>query len=363
MSFAMFQSLGVGSQRSKKAVARTGNTTMLLLVGDSNTGFSRMTAPSTDANVKAWKTSTSSLITAQDPLEHISWTALVGPMVFLAKTLSQETGDDIVIVPAGQDGSGLNDTKWKAGGSLYTEAVSRFNDAYAASTNVTKIIIVCSIGINNVGTTDYKQQLDSLVTRLRADLTGASTSTPFILYDPNDDAQYSVGRQGIERIGFDLPNRVAYTATADLTGVRSNDDILGDNDTTHHYDMNIIASRVYGKISEAEANASAVGSQITPQMFVPVTTVDNGDGAINIRVPYSGWYNDQPTSMRIDVYSYDDASFSNPQIVSQNSVTVGTTSYTYTLPVTDGKHYGGEFVGINSSGENRFRTSNTYENG
>ena len=153
------------------SVERTGNTTMILLLGDSNTGTAFRDAPASDVNVKEWETTTQTLVTASDPLEHINWAAAeVGCAVFLGKNISAQTGNDVVIVPAGQGGSGFQNDNWKTGGSLYLEAVDRFNDAYAAATNVNKILILLSLGINNVGTSDYAAQLDSLVTRLRTDL-------------------------------------------------------------------------------------------------------------------------------------------------------------------------------------------------
>lgn len=347
----------------KGGVYRTGKKTIVWLIGDSNTGFSQMPAPEADETVTAWQASTSSLVTAQDPLEHINWgIALVGPAVFLGKMISKNTGNDVVIVPSGQGGSGLDDGAWKDGGALYTEAVSRFNNAYAATNDVEEIIIICSIGINNVGTADYAAQLDSLVTRLRTDISHLSDNTPFILYDPNDDAQYSYGRQGIERIGNDLPNRVPYTATADLTGVRSNDDVRGDDDETHHYDMDEVAERIYAAIPVAKANASPMGTQITPQIYLSPTVQDNEDGTMQVRFPYSPIYLPVPTAQRFDIYHYDDKNFSNPVLISQHNVPVGTLSYQYTLPDVDDKYYGGEFVPINANGESRFRTSDSYQN-
>lgn len=348
-------------------VARTGNTTQILFLGDSNIATGRITAPDTDVNVKAWQDSTATLVTAQDPLEYISWTGLTSAAVFLGKSLSNSTGNDVVVVPAAQGGSGFQTTDWEAGGTLYLEAVQRFNDAYAAATNVTEILIVISIGANNIGTASYAADLDSLVTRLRADLTGASSTTPAQLINLNKDYVTTFGREGIEALGADLSNRVAYTNVIDMATVRSNADVIespnaGFDDETHHYDQDKIASLLRSGINTAKANTTAVGTQAVPQFFLTPTIVDNSDGTINIRVPYNAFYNPQPTSQRIDVYKADDASFTNETLVSQNSVSVGTTSYTYTLPAIDDKHYYGKFVGINANGSNEFRTSDTFLN-
>ena len=152
-----------------------------------------------------------------------------------------------------------------------------------------------------------------------------------------------------------------------MTTVRSNNQVITTNgedgfgDTVHHYDVDVLADLINTNISTAEGNTTAAGTQAVPQFFLTPTVVDNSDGTINVRVPYNGFYDPQPTSQRIDVYKADDASFTNETLVSQNSVPVGTASYTFTLPnEVDNKYYYGKFVGENANGQNEFITSNYF---
>lgn len=363
MSLSLSLSLGIKSYSRGDSVPRSGETTVIALIGDSNTATSDMPAPATDSTVKAWKDSTAELVIADDnDMEFLSWGDKTSPLVFMGKEISQNTGNNVTVVPCGQGGSGFATDVWEAGGSLYTETVQRINDAVTASTNVTGIVFVISIGANNVGTPTYDSDLQSLITRLRTDITSATSTTPALLINVNKDWVFSNGREGIEAIGGDVGNRVAYTHAIDMTGVRSNDGVLSNGDSTHHYDMDIIAERLVTGIHTAKANTSAIGTQIVPQFYLSPTVVDNGDGTINIRVPYSAWYDPQPTSQNIDVYKADDDLGTNEELVQENSVAVGTTSVTYTLPASDGKKYYGYFKGTNSNGSKQFKTSNTYSN-
>lgn len=126
-----------------------------------------------------------------------------------------------VLIPRAKGGSSLSGS-WVSGGFYREDAIDDTNAFLAAHPGATFKGILWHQGESDSGTesasTAYATNLDALVTELRADITGASSTTPFVCggFVPDFDGPY---RSTVEAALAGVNGRVgnaAYVTTTDL---------------------------------------------------------------------------------------------------------------------------------------------------
>ncbi len=183
------------------------------------------------------------IILAEQPLKH--WAGSVGDIglgyTFAEKYIADNPTKKVILVPAGRGSTGLvNTADWNKGDTEYEDAIDRVNEAMSFGTG-TKTFkgILWHQGEQDSAQdpATYEAALDQMISDMRADISGASASTPFILGQLAPDFSATAIKASIA----DTPNRVANTAFVDNTGL----DDEGDN---IHYDaasLRILGQRYY----------------------------------------------------------------------------------------------------------------------
>ena len=155
-------------------------TAVFLAYGDSRMKFSKKPFTTPHHNVLAWQPSTQQIVLAtEENIEGISYSPnRSGFIVDFGKLYHEKTGENVLIVPAYQGGSGFQNDGWQENGSLYVEALSRFNSAYEKAYNPYFAGAIGSIGSNNVATVVVVEEIPVNYNQHFADFTSYGLPAP-----------------------------------------------------------------------------------------------------------------------------------------------------------------------------------------
>ena len=200
---------------------------VILLIGQSNMvgrrGPVSATLDPTDPRILQYGNSTSSVSLASDPLDNLDETSnTVGPGMSIARaylaTIPANRG--VLLVPSADGGTAFGTGFWRDGGVGFETAITSSNAALNYLGLDNKIVAMAwHQGESDRTMTElqYSTDLDALITAFRAEITGASTSIPFIVGEvPTWSTQYGAG---VAAALADTPSRVTnsfYVATSDL---------------------------------------------------------------------------------------------------------------------------------------------------
>jgi hypothetical protein len=217
------------------------------------------------------------LIPAVHPLAHWDPSSTnIGPDVGFADAwTAANPGDTLVYMPGADGGTGFSDARWRVGDDLYADAVARINALFAANPGFEFGGFLWHQGEKDTGQTPafYQPLLDAMIAGLRSEVTVAGPTTPFVL-GQMVEAYYvgSAGREAIQAVINDTPNRVAYTAVASSAGLADKGDAL-------HFGA--AAQRVLGDRYHAAALAAAAGVATAPGQVTGLVAVA-GDGQVSL---------------------------------------------------------------------------------
>jgi len=232
---------------------------VFLLAGQSNMesryGPVDATLDATDDRIMQYGYDSQTVTLASDPLDARDETAnTVGMGMTIAKQYIADgklaAGRKILLVPVAQGNTAFVTGFWRAAGSGDTQAIARANAAMALSGGTNQFIGTAwhqGEGDRSSSQATYSADLDALIARWRSSITGAANS-PFIV-----GGLLVGGSQTTTAISAalaDLPNRVAFTAFVDSTGLTSGGDNL-------HFDaasQRTFGARYYAALATAKAN-------------------------------------------------------------------------------------------------------------
>ncbi|WP_187431395.1 hypothetical protein ROLI_045290 (plasmid) [Roseobacter fucihabitans] len=212
--------------------------------------------------------------TTSRPLAHFSPT--LGDMgldlQFAIDYLADKPGVSLMFIPCAQGATGFSDNAWNPGNWLYNDTIARINAAIAAHPGFLFKGFLWHQGETDAGIAGtYAGLLDDMITNMRADVSAADATTPFIL---GGLASGNVGRDVITDIIAQTPARVSYTGFADAAG-------LGRNDANHFNaaGLRALGSRYNAAIAQAVANVPvAATAPAAPTGLAAVA----GDGEITL---------------------------------------------------------------------------------
>lgn len=209
---------------------------VILLAGQSNMS-GRATADTTHFEVpdaRVWQygaagTYASVISAALEPLAHADTVDLsngLGPGGIFARwyAMTLPANRRVLVVPAAYGGTGFSSSApntWDpaaGAGSLYLRAIAQANAAIAAAgSNARLAAILWHQGEQDVAmsASAYQAKLDALIDGFRSQITGATTSTPFVIGSlaPEFIASTS-GAPAIDGVHRNTPPRKVYTAFA-----------------------------------------------------------------------------------------------------------------------------------------------------
>lgn len=200
------------------------------------------------------------LVAATVPLDHHDpGNGQMGLDIEFARTLAvAEPGRDLIFVPSADGGTGFSADRWNPGDDLYVDAVTRINAALSSVPDAVLAGILWHQGESDVGLgAAYQTRLDAMITQMRADITRANAATPIVLGEmvPGWVTAQS-GRQIIQAIIADTPNRIPFTAVASSVGLTDRGDLI-------HFDaasLRTLGARYHAALVTARSNT---GGQVT----------------------------------------------------------------------------------------------------
>ncbi len=163
--------------------------------------------------------------------------------------------DAVALVMKAQNGTGFNGGHWNQGDTVYTNAITEINQATTDYSDHTFIGILWLQGEADdaMSQSAYAAALDQMISDMRSDINGASSTTPFVLGQINDNEPQST-RDAVS----DTPNRVPYTDVASSSGLTLID--------ASHYDaasLRTLGSRYEDSLIVAQSAAVARPDQVT----------------------------------------------------------------------------------------------------
>jgi len=184
----------------------------------------------TDDRIMQFGFDSQTLTLAADPLDHQDETAnTVGPALSAMKALiaagDLQAGRKLMIVPTCKGATGLGTGFWRPGGAGYVAAVARANAAMAQGTGVNVFKGIVWHGgeaDQTVSQAQYEAYLDQMIAGLRADITGASATTPFVCAGMMPGGGQTGA--GVAAALLATPNRVNRTAYSSSAGLTSGGD-------------------------------------------------------------------------------------------------------------------------------------------
>lgn len=201
------------------------------------------------------------LVSATITLDHFSaGTGTMGLDIEFARQYKAANPDaDIVFVPCGSNGTGFEDNDWGVGNTLYTSTVSRVNALMAANPLFQLKGILWQQGEADAGFSTYREELDEQFFAFRDNMTGATSETPIVLGQMAPGFVEGItGRENIQEIITNTPNRVAYSAVASSTGLTTQDAV--------HYDaasLRTLGQRHFDALAVAQENEWAAEAGAT----------------------------------------------------------------------------------------------------
>lgn len=234
---------------------------VFVLAGQSNMvgryGPVDATLDATDSRILMYGFDAQTVSLAADPLDHQDETAnTVGMGVSFAKAYIAAgllgSARQVLLVPVAKGSTSFVSGFWRAGGGGDAPAIARTNAAMSLPGNNILKGILWHQGEGDQGQTEaaYAADLDALVARWRASMTGASASTPFLC-----GGLLAGGAQSGAEVGYALaalPNRVPYTAYVSSASLTSG----GDNIHFDAASQRAFGGRYNAAIATAKANAS-----------------------------------------------------------------------------------------------------------
>ena len=224
-------------------------------------------------------------IPASRPLQHWDPSGTnMGPEIgFSTAWAAAHPGDTLVLMPGADGGTGFSDLRWRVGDDHYLDAVARLNALFAANPDFVFGGFLWHQGEKDVGLTAsfYQTHLDAMIAGMRNDVTVAGPTTPFVLGQMVQSFYVGVaGREAIQAVTDDTPNRIAHTAVASSAGLADKGDGL-------HFDgpsQRILGARYHAAALLAVAHVPFAPGQVTGLSAVP------GDGQVTLSwtAPVSG---------------------------------------------------------------------------
>lgn len=166
---------------------------------------------------------------AAQPLQNIGAGAgSVSPGLNIAKAILAilPAGSRVTLVPCAKGATGFNNGFWAQGGEGRVDAIARANHAMTLDNGGLPNVfygIFWHGGESDGGTSQAVQadRIDDIVVDFRANITGASDTTPFVtagLVNVNNDP-----KTGVELALEDTPNRLPYSAYYETAGLATFD--------------------------------------------------------------------------------------------------------------------------------------------
>lgn len=187
------------------------------------------------------------VILAEEPLDHMGYLGARPPsntaswaLTFakMYKTSGYLLGNrKILLVPAGEGGTGFSDNQWNPGNQNYNDAVARVAVALAAGTGVNQVKgILWNQGERDCGsTTDVAAHKPALMTMIDAMRTAfGDTNIPFVVGGMVPGALTALGVT-LQAGMADIPNVKAYTGYADP--MTPTELTCADRGPTNHYSI------------------------------------------------------------------------------------------------------------------------------
>jgi len=249
---------------------------VILLGGQSNMvgryGPVDATLDATDDRIMQYGYDSQTVTLASNPLDSRDEGAdTVGMGMSIAKAYIAAgllaAGRKLLLVNPSMGNTAFNTGFWRAGGSGDTQAIARANAAMAIAGGTNQLAMIAwhqGEGDRTSSQATYAADLDALITRWRSSITGANNA-PFIV-----GGLLVGGAQTTTAISAalaDLPNRVAFTAFVDSSGLTSGGDNL-------HFDaasQRTLGGRYYSVLATAKANnlAPTAPAQVTGLSATP----------------------------------------------------------------------------------------------
>lgn len=218
--------------RFRKPLTPTQNITgydIILLAGQSNmVGRGQNVNADIDTidfRILQYADALSAVTLARDPLYNLDGSVrTVGMGMTIARNHLNAIPSNrgVILIPSADGGTGFSDGFWQVGGTGYNTAVANTNLALNYKGLDNKIVAMCwHQGEKDMSLTEtqYTNEIDAMISGLRSEINGDSSSTPFIVGEvPTWSTEYGAGVDAALR---DTPNRnssCAWVETSDLTG-------------------------------------------------------------------------------------------------------------------------------------------------
>lgn len=213
-----------------------------------------------DSRIYQWGNVSNTVTPAVHPLEHIGVVAnQIGMGVDFAKEYANnrlEGKRKILLVPVAVGGTAFNTGYWVSGGAGHENAVAQTNAAMggAGSGNNNRLVaILWHQGENDSAAgwnqTQYTAALTAMVDSFRTRMTGADTTTPFIV-GALLESRYNPAADPIQLALADAPNYISYCSFVSSNGLTDKGDNL-------HFDaasLRAFGGLYYAQLSAAKAN-------------------------------------------------------------------------------------------------------------
>ncbi len=214
------------------------------------------------AGVQQW-TQGGVLAPATSPLDHLNeYAGDMGMTIsFVNDHVAAHPQADVVLVPLAEGGTGFSGGQWlPPSGSLYIGAISSLNAMFAANpTFKLKGFLWHQGESDEAAAALYADRLDSFIDLMRANVTAATETTPFVT-----GGIISSGGAEINTLLTQTVDRRAYSGFAPATGLTLFDGL--------HFDaasLRTLGQRYLVALDEAVTNTPRVPSQVTGLAAVP----------------------------------------------------------------------------------------------
>lgn len=159
------------------------------------------------------------IVPAQTLLDHHDGAAnFMGLAVqFAIDHMAAHPYDRVLLVPDARSSTSFAANHWNRGNAFYNSAVARLNTLFAANPDYEFCGFLWHQGESDAGSAAdaaaYAGRLDQMITDMRADVSVATATTPFVVGGMVPDwVAGDANRQTVQAALSDTPNRVGYTA-------------------------------------------------------------------------------------------------------------------------------------------------------
>jgi hypothetical protein len=230
----------------------------------------------TDPRILMYGFNAQAVALAQDPLDHQDEGAnTIGMGLTFAKAhlATMPANRSVLLVPVAKGGTAFNTGFWRAGGGGDAPAIARTNAAMAQGAGVNRLVAVLwHQGESDQAVTQaqYEADLDALIARWRAGMTGATAATPFVCGGLLVGGTQTAA--GVSAALLNTPIRVSHAGYAASTGLVSG----GDNLHFSAASQRTLAARYFAAFQAAKSSIA------TPQAPAAITNLaaTAGDGQV-----------------------------------------------------------------------------------